>query len=186
MWSFPIVSLALGLLSWRRTKLKSPLMFLMVGLALQTFSYIELRVAPGVGNHAFVAFGKGLFVGLMYVLYAGMGNESKPEFHTRIELKSILLAGMIFLTLSNLVDAKISEALLAILCIFFPAIFWKKLKNQELTTIVASFFLAFMAFFSFLLTWSKYLIDFFNLSPILWMLAFTAGFYIFLNLEERR
>ena len=186
MWSFPIVSIALGLLSWRRVKVKSPLMLLMIGLALQTFSYLEFSVAPGLENHSLVALGKGFFIGLLYVLYAGMGVDNKPDFHARIELKVILLAGMIFLTLSNLVSPKVSEAFLAILCILFPALFWPKLKKQEPLTITSAFFLAFMAFFSFLLTWSKYLIDFFNLSPILWMLSFTAGLYIFLNLEESR
>ena len=159
-------------------------MILMIGLALQAFSYVEWRIAPGVSNHALVALGKGFFIGLLYVLYAGMGVLEKPEFHSRVEVKGILLAGMIFLTLSNLVSPKISEALLAILCILFPAIFWNKLKSQEHATIAAGLFLAFMAFFSFLLTWSKFLVDFFNLSPILWMLSFTAGLYIFLKLEE--
>lgn len=192
MWSFPIVSLALGLLSWRRVHLKLPLVVLMAGLALQTFSYLDWRVASGVNSYALVALGKGFFVGLLYVL---LGTKSltdltdmagKAELYSRVQLKVILLSGMIFLTLSNLVSPKISEALLAILLILFPAIFWTKVKAQDPMVIASILCIGVLAFCSFFLTWSGYLLDVFSLSPILWMLAFGAGFYVFLDFEEKR
>ncbi len=184
MWSFPIVSLALGLLSWRRTKIKYLIIFLCFGLGLQSFAYSEWSLAPLAGPLTLVALGKGLLAGLLFTTLSQLRRDIPKERGNQIELKIILLLGLVFLTLSNLVSPRIAEAVLAIFCIIHPALFWRQLRDQEVGTIFSAFCISILAFLSFILTWSGAFTDTFDLSPLLWMMAFSACFYLYLKFEE--
>lgn len=186
MWSFPIVSLALGLLSWKRTKIKYPIVLLCLGLGLQSFAYSDWNLGHLAGPLTLVALGKGLLAGLLFTTLSQLRSDIPQERSSRMEIKIILLLGLVFLTLSNLTSPKLAEGALAIFCIIHPAIFWKELRKQEAGTIFSAFSISVLAFFSFLLTWSEVFIDKFDLSPLLWMVAFSSCFYLYLKFEEAK
>lgn len=184
MWSFPLVSLALGLLSWRRTVSKMPIIVLSIGLCLQSFAYTSFNLPSLAGNYPIVSLGRGLFVGYLLLLLGGFTSGLKTEQKSRIEVKIILLVGFIFLTMANLIGPRFAEAVLAILCILIPALFWRDINFRGPGVIFSIFFISVMAFTSFIMTWSSFLKDIFDLSPLLWMMAFTAGYNLSLNYEE--
>lgn len=186
MWSFPIVSLALGFLSWKRTKIKYPIILLCLGLGLQSFAYIDLSLSPLAGPFTLVALGKGLLAGLLFTTLSQLRKDIPKDRNSRMELKTILLLGLVFLTLSNLTNPKLAEGVLAIFCIIHPAIFWRDLRRQEVATIFSAFSISTLAFFSFLFTWSEFFMDKFDLSPLLWMIAFSSCFYLYLKFEEAK
>jgi len=157
---------------------------LLVGLALQMFAYsyfpIELNEKL---SFLLVTLGKSLALSFLIASYSGIdftGSEAKQ----RIKLKLIPLVGLIFVTIHNLVGQKEAEALLSILLIVFPAVFWRKVREEGHYQIFALFLISFFAFSSFILQWSNQLLDTFNLIPLLWMLSFTCCIYLFYTSSE--
>jgi len=183
MWSFPVVSLLLGFLSWKKTVSKTSIIVLSLGLGLQSFAYTSYRFTSLTSNYPLVSMGRGLLVGFLLILLSGFTGGLKPDQKSRVDLKVMILVGLIFLTMANLIDPKFAEAVLAILCILTPAIFWREISFRGPAVVFSVFFISTMAFTSFILTWSQYLLDAFDLSPLLWMMAFTAGYYLSLNFE---
>lgn len=184
MWSFPLVSLFFGYMTYRKKNLNMVSGSLLLGLALQMFAYsyfpFELNEKLSL---IFVTFGKSLALSFLIASYSGIdftGSEAKE----RIRLKLIPLVGLIFITIHNLIGQKEAEALLSILLIVFPAVFWRKIREKDHYQIFALFLISFFAFSSFILQWSNQLLDTFNLIPLLWMLSFTCCLYLFYRNSE--
>lgn len=196
MWSFPILSIALSFSAWKRWKNKFFLSFLTLGMALQGLNYLKGKVdyfsagfvMPSVSLYALVCLGRGLLLAQFFLLLSNFladSSEDKSEKIKRIGVKLFLLFAFASFTIANLKGDKAADTVQALLFITLPALYWRQVLAQEFAVQFATFLIVFVAFFTYLLKYNGVFNDFYLLGPLVWMLSFTACYYMGLNIVRK-
>jgi len=185
MWSFPLMSLFFGIYSWRSKNFGAMATFLLLGLGLQLFSYEQGVLTQLEQRTGAVIFGRSLLLSYLVSVILGFEAATFKERKQRVMLKLMPLTGMCFYTVNKFLGLKVAEASMATSFLLIVALFWPQIRKFEKIRISCFFVIPGISFASFMLTWSGWFQDKFFLNPLLWMIAFSYGFFILFSKEAQ-